>query len=317
MTALFDSVITVTLNPAIDCVFETPHLRIGEHQVGRRRFRIAAGKGVNVARSLALLGHRCVATGFVGRAELSLYDDSLAAYKVSSQFLAVDGRTRENITLIDPTQGVETHIRDTGFQVGAADIARMSRKLGLLARERSLVCFCGSTPPGMSVEGLGQMVDLCISRGAAVAADADGPVLRQLTARRLWAIKPNRQEFEAIVGQPVPSDDELVRFGRELARDIPVVLVSCGVSGAYGFTADITLLGQVDVDTKDAVSTVGCGDSLLAGFLAGKLEGLDDREAFRKALAVATAATLHPEPGVFDPGAVAAFLPRTAVETVK
>lgn len=314
METAFERVVTVTVNPAIDCVFEVPGLTLGAHQVGRRLYRAPAGKGVNVARVLATLGHPPVATGFVGAAEMQAFEDSLASDGVQSQFLAVEGDTRENITLIDPRTNTETHVRDIGFHVKRHDVDRLVRKLGLLAHARVLVVFSGSLPPGMEPSDLSAMIRECVGRGAAVAVDADGPLLREVRSNRLWAIKPNREELHAMIGRPLGSDDDLVRAGRALCETVENVLVSCGSAGGYLFTGDRGYIGQVELDPGEVVSTVGCGDALLAGFIAARLEGHDAGEAHRRALATATEAATRLLPGRVDPTRVTQLLKRAAVE---
>lgn len=316
MDAPFDSVITVTPNTAIDCVIEVPGFAIGAHQIGRRLLRAPAGKGVNVARALALLGHPCIAVGFVGGTALPSFEDELHAHRVQPQFLAVQGETRENITIIDPTTARATHVRDAGFAVTAEDLGRMERKLSLLSHERVLVAFCGSLPPGMEPTHLARLIDLCLDRHALVAVDADGPVLQAIRDRPLWAVKPNREELAAFAGKPTASDDDLVRVGRALHQTVEIVIVSCGAAGGYLFAEGAVCIGQVDIDPEEVVSTVGCGDSLLAAFIGARLDGRDVAEAYRYALAAATAAAVHHLPGSFDPANVVRFLSRAAVERV-
>lgn len=312
----FDSVITVTLNPAVDCVYEVENLRLGEHLKGRRLFRTPAGKGVNVARALVLLGHRCIAAGFVGRNELAGFEDFLQARQIQSQLLAVDGQTRENVTLIDPIAHTETHIRDVGFEVSSDDLERMSRKLSLLAKPGVLMVFSGSLPPGLFIRPFFDLIDECTQRGAVVALDAPGEVMARLGGRPLWTVKPNRDELAQLTGRSIASDRELIAVGRDLSRTIETVLVSCGAAGGYLFHRGDAQLGRVDLDPQRVVNTVGCGDCMLAGFIAGRLDGRDVPDAYRYALAVATAAAIASVPGEFDPGTVEALLHDAIVEPV-
>jgi 1-phosphofructokinase family hexose kinase len=314
MPMAFERVVTITVNPAIDCVFEVPGLTLGAHQVGRRRSRTPAGKGVNVARVLAGLGHPPVATGFVGAEEVQAFESSLAAVGARSRFLAVRGNTRENVTLIDPDAKTETHVRDAGFAVRGEDVERLARTLSGLSDAGVLVVFSGSLPRGMAPEDLDALVRVCVDRGAAVAVDADGPLLRAVQSNRLWAIKPNREELQALIGGSAESGDELIRAGRSLSDKVENVLVSCGAAGGYLFTRDRACRGRVPLDPKRVISTVGCGDALLAVFIAARLDGHDAAEAYRRALATATAAATDPLPGHVEPDRVTELLAQAAVE---
>jgi 1-phosphofructokinase family hexose kinase len=317
------SIITVTLNPAIDRVIEVAGFAVGAHQRGRLLDRVPAGKGVNVSRVLASLGVESIATGFVGAEELGFFEHFLAGGPergagpaVRPQLLAVHGHTRENITIIDPKSGIETHIRDLGFKVSPADVDRLRKKLNLLAKPGAVVALCGSLPPGMAIDAAVGLVDLAMAKGASVAVDGSGALLRALADRSLWLLKPNIQELAEAVGRAGDSlsDDDVVTHGRALGENAEVVIVSRGSAGGYLFAEGSVWLGQVSIDAELIRSTVGCGDALLAGFIAARLRGHDPRESYRHALAVATAAALEPAPGCVDPAEVANLLPAASVE---
>ncbi|MHC4065429.1 MAG: 1-phosphofructokinase family hexose kinase [Planctomycetota bacterium] len=311
------AVVTVTLNPAIDRVIEVPGLTLGVHQKGRQLTRMPAGKGANVSRALATLGVPSIATGLVGRDQLPQYEADLARPEVQPQFLAVNGTTRENVTLIDPVSHTETHIRDAGIEVEAEDVERMCKKLNLLAKPDRVVIFSGSLPPGVTVEQLREMVDICRRASAKVALDVPGEALARVTDVSLWVIKPNVDELAAMIGQPTDSDERIVHAGRNLSRRVRVVIVSCGSAGGYAFIDGAALIGQVALEPGRVVSTVGCGDALLAGFVAAQLRGDDVRTSYRYALAVATAAAVDAVPGHLSLEAVDEFAELANVEPVE
>ncbi|MCH7814055.1 MAG: 1-phosphofructokinase family hexose kinase [Planctomycetes bacterium] len=310
-----DPVVTVTLNPAIDRVIEVPGLKLGGHLSGRQRSRTPAGKGVNVSRTLAQLGHPSIATGFVGRDRLTEYEADLPVPQVQPQFLGIDGAMRENVTLVDRQTHTETHIRDRGPDVAEADLERMAKKLNLLARADRVMVLAGSLPPGMSVEQFARLVNICRQASARVALDVPGEVLAAVGDGPLWVIKPNLEELSVLLGRPIDDDEQIIAAGRELSRRIHVVMVSRGSAGGYVFVRESALIGQVDLDSRQVVSTVGCGDALLAGFIAAQLEGRDVADSYRYALAVASAAAVQTRPGYVEPADVERFLQQTAVES--
>ena len=306
--------ITVTLNAAIDRVMQIEGFRVGGHQRGCQVARVLAGKGVNVSRALAQLGVGNIATGFVGRGQLQAYEQSLEGTGVRPQFLAVDGDTRENVTIIDPLAGVETHIRDEGAAVSAADVGRLSKKLNLLARPGSLVMLCGSLPPGLPPESAVGFLDLAVAGGARVVVDGPGALLEAAVDRRPWLIKPNVEELGAMIGRAAMSDNEIREAGKSLSQRCHVVMVTCGAAGGYLFIDGSAMMGQVSFDPSRVVSTVGCGDVLLGAFVACHLSGKDARSSYRYALAAATAAAVEQQPGRFSPALVEELLPDTSVE---
>ncbi|MCP4248575.1 MAG: 1-phosphofructokinase family hexose kinase [bacterium] len=310
-----DAVVTVTLNPAVDRVIEVPGLKLGGHLPGRQRSRTPAGKGVNVSRTLAQLGHSSIATGFVGRDRMAEYEADLPSPQVQPQFLGIDGATRENVTLVDPEIHTETHIRDRGADVSEADVERVAKKVNLLARADRVMVLAGSLPPGMGVDQFVRLVNICRQASARIVLDVPGEVLAAVGDRPLWAIKPNLEELSALLGRAITDDDQIISAGRELSRRIGVVMVSRGSAGGYVFVRESALIGQVDMGGQPVVSTVGCGDALLAGFIAAQLEGRDVANSYRYALAVASAAAVQPRPGHVESADIDGFLKRTAVES--
>ncbi len=311
-----DQIVTITLNPAIDRIVEVRGFQVGGHLKGRTLSRIPAGKGVNVSRTLHLLGAASIALGFVGRDQLEEYEQSLSGTLVQPQFLAVKGTTRENITIIDPDSDVETHVRDRGVTPTATDLDRLRAKLELLARPNRIVILSGSLPPGISVGYALELIDLASSRGAKVVVDGPGALLQNLSDRKLELIKPNVAELSEMSGQTTLADSDLVRLGRNLARKINVVIITCGAAGGYLFTAESAFIGQVAVAPGRIKSTVGCGDCMLGAFVAAQQHGADVIGSYRQALAAATAAAVDPLPGRFDPAAADRLLAQTAVEPI-
>lgn len=309
-------VITVSLNPAIDRILEVPRLKLGAHQRGRLIARLPAGKAVNVSRALALLGVANVATGFVGEEDLDRFERSFDETHVRPQFLTLPGATRENVTLIDPVNHVETHIRDIGLAVGDKDKNRLARKLGLLCRAGSVVVFSGSMPEGFVADDFVKLIEICLSAKARVAVDTSGPALRAAAKMPLWLLKPNAAELEEIAERPLPTEADLIAAGRELSAGIETVLVSRGSEGGLCFVDGAVLKGQVDVRPDRIRNTVGCGDCLLAGFIAARLEREDIRESYRYALAAATAAAVSVESSRFLRQDVEEFHEKASVEPV-
>lgn len=299
------------MNTAIDRILEVRDFTVGAHQRGRLLVRVPAGKGVNVSRTLSALGVSSVATGFVGEEQLEDYERSFEDTLVKAQFLAVDGTTRENITLIDPATGVETHIRDQGVTPTPGDLERLRSKLNRLSRPDNLIVFGGSLPPKVSVDYVRGLVDMVQRKGAHAAVDGPGELLHAVRGEKLWLIAPNVDElvammgFEGDRGDQAPSDDELFDIGRRLARTMQAVMVTCGAAGGYLFLGEVVMRGRIDMHHLEVKSTVGCGDALLAAYIAGCKEGKDAHDAYELALAVASASVVHSTPGGFDPVAVA------------
>ncbi|MCC7407628.1 MAG: hypothetical protein IT442_06125 [Phycisphaeraceae bacterium] len=329
---VFRSIITVNLNTAIDRVLEVPGLALGAHLAGRRLSRYPAGKGINVTRALATLGRASVATGFVGEGELQAFEeflDETSHRKAVCQLLSVRGRTRENITLIDPEAHTDIHVREEGYEVTRRDLVRMRSKIGLLARPGTLVIFSGSIPQGMTAEDMRPLIHAASVGGAALALDLGGELARQtieeLTApasasppQGSWLIKPNAQELVEMLGVPATNDrHKLLDLVRGLLDRVTWVALTLGAEGAMLISRQGAWSGRLPIPAEaggTALHTVGCGDSMLAGLVDAAADGSEPADMLRHGLACATANTLVPGAATFDPDQVRKFEPLAQIE---
>jgi 1-phosphofructokinase family hexose kinase len=314
------SIVTVTLNPTVDRIMEVPGLCIGGHLRGWVKSRLPAGKAINVSRALAALSVENTAIGFVGQDTVGDFDATAHEVGFVSRFTPFSGPTRENITLIDPTTSVETHIRDVGAPVTPEDIRRLTEVLNEVARPGTVVVFTGSAAPGLSAEMFGRLLDACIDKRAPVVVDASGSLLQAAAERPIWMIKPNLLELSELVGHDLHDPLATLEAGRKLAERIPIVLVTVGEKGAYCITREGVWFARVEIPKERTRSTVGCGDSLLAGFLAAVRDpNLTLDAALASGVAVAAASAMQDQPAVFDPRDVMELKPQVRIEqkTVK
>jgi len=176
--------------------------------------------------------------------------------------------------------------------------------------------FSGSLPPGLAATEVESVIEAIHTPNVRIAFDGPGTLFRALPQEAIWLVKPNRQELSEWTGEELESEAALIRAGGRLAEKIEHVLVSCGAEGAYLFAEGRAFRGRVGGDVPEVRSTVGCGDVILAAFLAARLQAFSIEESLRRALAAATAATMHQIPGEFDSRDVSTFLGATQVEEV-
>jgi 1-phosphofructokinase len=298
-------ILVVSLNSSFDRAVEVPGLTLGDHARGRLLSVQPAGKGVNVARILATLGTPCTLAGFVGDGDRERFERSLQGLPVHVELLETRSPTRQNTTLIDPAAGRETHIREAGSPVSPEDLDSLARQMETLASPQGYVVFAGSLPPEMPPESLVRLIDLCQARGARVAVDTSGPGLEAVRqSRRLWLIKPNRDEFAELRSPHPPRD----------AAEI--VAVTLGADGARLFTRDGAWHGRLaGPSPRPIVKTVGCGDAFLAGFLHSHSSGAPLPDCLRHALACGTASAYQVRTGEIDVADVQACLENVALAT--
>jgi 1-phosphofructokinase len=302
--------ITVTLNPAIDRTAEVQQLLAGKHLVVHTTNRSAGGKGINVARILAREKTPCVATGFLGKENVSIFDSIFAREGIVDRCIRIDGFVRENLTLLDPATGKETHFRETGPVCDEAALEQIAEVLADAITAGCVVAFCGSAPRGVSPEAVSAMMERARHR-ARVVVDMEGTLLAAAVQQGgLWLISPNENELAELAGHPLEDPAQRIEAARSLIPKTTYVLLSRGPDGASLISADQVWHARASLPTDvPACNTVGCGDVLLATFLA-QLPPAHDNDtqmgdeqlagALKHAVAAATAAAADPIPAQYD-----------------
>ncbi|MGC8527750.1 1-phosphofructokinase [Acidiphilium sp.] len=262
-------VITLTLNPAIDETILLDRLSPGTVHRARSVAFHAGGKGVNVASCLADWGGiPVIAAGLLGRANEAPFARLFASKAIRDECLRVPGETRTNVKLAHA--GETTDINLPGLEVTAESVRAVRERLLGLAAPGSVVLLAGSLPAGVD-EGLyAELTASLAARGACVLLDSSGPPLARALAGGTppWCIKPNRAELEALAGRRLP-DAVTVRDAARglLGRGVALVAVSLGAEGALFVTGEDCL--HAALPPMRAASTVGAGDAMVAGIIAG------------------------------------------------
>jgi 1-phosphofructokinase family hexose kinase len=286
------TIITVGISPSWDIACFAADYQWGRHQVIERQTVTPAGKALNVSRALAELGRRSIAAGLWGQDDLPTALASLRdCPKIEPRFTAVPGQTRRNITLIDTRRRREMHLRSPNPLATPQNLRRLTRDLTAMAGPRTICVFSGAVPDD-AVADFVRMVRACRAKGARIVVDTSGPALDAIVdAGGLWAIKPNVEELAGWQGKSIADrPEEIIRAARTLTDRVDLVLVSRGRRGAIAVTADYAI-ARAAVKIPAICHTVGCGDTLLAGFLDGFLSagsadpaGAPGRAAVRKGL---------------------------------
>ncbi len=291
-------VLTVTLNPALDLTVQLSSLRLGEVNRSESLQIHAAGKGLNVAQVLADLGHQLTVTGFLGETNPQAFEQLFAARGFTDEFVRVAGETRSNLKLAE-TDGRVTDINGPGLAVSEAQCDELLARLQQLAPAHDLVVVAGSLPRGIDSQWFVQLLNSLKALGVRVALDTSGAALRDGLATRPWLIKPNEEELAEARGVDLTGSSALLAEARRLQGEgIEHVVVSQGADGVSWFTADAALHAQPP--KVQVVSTVGAGDSLLAGMLHGLLVGWPAERTLAHATAIAAQAVGQVGFGITD-----------------
>ena len=280
-------VLTVTLNPALDLTVQLPALHLGEVNRSDNLQVHAAGKGLNLAQVLADLGHQLTVTGFLGEANAQPFEQLFAARGFADEFVRVAGETRSNIKLAE-ADGRITDINGPGLEVGAAQRDELLARLERMVPGHELVVVAGSLPRGVEVPWFVELLQRLARLGARVALDTSGAALREGLALSPWLIKPNEEELAQARDLDPADAQALADEARRLNARIEHVVMSQGAAGVSWFSPAAAWHAQPP--KVRVVSTVGAGDSLLAGMLHGLLAGWPAERTLAHATAIAAQA---------------------------
>ena len=293
------TILTVTLNAAIDKRYDVDAVTVGAVQRVRRVTASAGGKGLNVSRAARLCGQDVVATGFVAGFAGQFVTGGVVAEGMRDEFVRVPGETRTCINLID-AEGRSTEFLEPGVPVSADDLVRLGARVGELLADVDAVVLSGSAPSGSPDDVYVPLVAAAREAGRPVVLDTSGALLRAGLSARPTAVKPNAEELAALVGRPLGGLADVVAAARSLCAAGPEwVVVSLGADGAVAVSAGRAL--HAVPPPVVVANPVGCGDVLVGGLAAGLAAGLDVGAALPFAVAVSAAAAAHPGTGRFDP----------------
>jgi 1-phosphofructokinase len=223
---------------------------------------------------------------------------------VSARFVPVSGRTRSNLTVVEP-DGTVTKLNEPGSPLSDADLTVLTEVLASTVTARDWVVISGSVPPQFRSEQLQMLMGRVSELGAFLAVDTSGDALVASLAARPRLIKPNRAELSELAGRSLDSIADVVAAAEEIrAGGVERVLVSLGADGAVLVGDGGVVVGESAVLVPR--STVGAGDCFLAGFLSRiSVDESNDEAALLEALAWGAAAASLPGTSVPGPGDIA------------
>ena len=291
-------VLTITLNPALDLTVRLGHLQPGEVNRSPMMLTHAAGKGLNVAQVLADLGHTLTVSGFLGEDNQHAFDALFKRRGFVDAFIRVPGETRSNIKVAED-DGRVTDLNGLGPLVSPQAQQELLETLERIAPGHDAVIVAGSLPQGVSPEWLHDLLLRLKALGLKVILDTSGQALKHGLAAAPWLIKPNAEELSDALGCDISSlEAQIAAAGRLQAQGVEHVVISHGADGVNWFSCAPAL--QALPPRVSVASTVGAGDSLLAGMVHGLLSGHSPEQTLRTATAIAAMAVTQIGFGISD-----------------
>jgi 1-phosphofructokinase/tagatose 6-phosphate kinase len=296
-------IVTVTLNAAVDRTLSVPSFQIGQRHRASVGFTSAGGKGINIARALKRLGAPVVASGLAGGRTGTLIVEELTAEGILNDFVRIREESRTSTAVLDPTSNAYTEINEWGPDVQEDELEILRDKLAYLCQGAEFLVLAGSLPRGVEPGFYGELIREANRRGVATILDAEGEALRLGVEAEPHLVSPNMREAEALVGHEFSDSEDLAGGLDEIAelgaRNVLITLET----GCYALLRedrqDVRI--RADAPVVEAVSRVGAGDTLLAGFVAARLAGRPFEEAVRAGVGAGAASVLEAGPGRFDP----------------
>jgi len=283
---------TVTLNPALDRYIVVDRLLDDDTTRVSAESTYAAGKGIDVSRVIHELRGQSVAMGFVGGYDGSHLEGLLINAGVLTAFTRVTSETRTNIILREEKSGKQYSISAHGPEIKASEIGELYHQV-LELQDIDYLVMSGSLPRGVNPNVYGQLILAGRKKNAFVLLDADGEALRESMPYHPTCIKPNRHELSRLVERSIDSDADVLKACDTIhEKGIPQVLVSLGKEGMILSTKEKRLKGVAP--PVEVSSTVGAGDSAVAGYVLGHCQGKDPAECLKMACAAGTATARTP-----------------------
>ena len=275
---------TVTFNPSLDYVMFMPSLLVGGVSRAERESIFPGGKGINVAVVLEQLGFTCTALGFeagyTGQAMLSMIQGHISHV----DFIHLpQGQSRINVKIKSKE---ESDVNGRGPKVSVEDLEKLHQRLASLT-EGDVLVLAGAVSAGLPSDTYEHILSRLKDKGVLCIVDATGELLKKSLVHKPFFIKPNAQELADLFGVSLQTKEDIVKYAKK-AQELGArnVLVSLGAEGAMLVceNGEAQICPAVKL-TGPGVNSVGAGDSMVAGFLAGWLRCQDYTKAITLALA--------------------------------
>ena len=306
---------SVSLNPSIDRTLAVERFTPGGLNRVISKQDVAAGKGINVALTVSELGLDSECIGFMYRDGASQFEKRLMLNSTPYDFIWCEGSVRTNIKVFDRSDGTITELNESGMNVAVEDLDRMVDLVVRHAENSDYLILSGSLPPGCPQDYYRTLIRAVEGLGCRCVLDADGERLQYGLEATPFMIKPNRYELESMIGRPLERISDIREAAlRFIDKGVAVVAVSLGADGALITDGSETLFApRMNIEVK---GTVGAGDAMVAGLVAGFMADLELEQCFRMGVACAGTRCITEGYKTIDKTVYKAFLDMVKIERV-
>lgn len=277
---------TVTFNPALDYIVTMDELKTGEINRTKSEQILAGGKGLNVSMVLKNLGVESTALGFVAGFTGKEIEDRLNDFGCITDFIHIsEGMSRINVKVM---ADVETEINGAGPVIGKENLDKLYDKLTKL-QEGDMLVLAGSIPNTLPDSIYSDIMEKLSSKGIRFVVDATGDLLLKVLKYKPFLIKPNKHELAQMYNVKIETREDIIKYAKKLREDGAVnVLISMGGEGAILIDEHGNVY-ESSAPEGVVINSVGAGDSMVAGFIAGYTEKKDYTHGFKMGIAAGSA----------------------------
>ncbi|OMC85810.1 1-phosphofructokinase [Viridibacillus sp. FSL H7-0596] len=290
---------TITLNAAIDQVYEVDSLAVGGTNRVSTIIQEAGGKGINVAKVLKRSGADVTVGGFAGGINGERIRQLLLKKSIPSELIQVEGESRVCLTVLDSKKSKVTELLESGPEITKQEWQAMLNWIDEQSKSVKWFALSGSLPKGLPTTAYTELIDIINANGAKAILDSSGDALRNGIKAKPFAIKPNEFEIATILGKATVNETDLLDVGKRFVDDgVEHVCFSLGEKGAIFVNKDGYF--KADAPKVEVVNTVGSGDAFVGGLLYGLANGEEPLEAYKRALACGSVNAMYSKIGYID-----------------
>lgn len=286
---------TVTLNPAIDYYVVMKEFVEGNLNTAEEGYTLAGGKGINVSKVLKNFGKESVALGFVGGFTGSFIKDDMKACNIAERFIELEENTRINMKL--KTEKTESEIAGKSPKISKENIEKLLDEIKNIKKDDILI-LSGSVPNTIDKGIYGEIIEK-LPEGTKVILDTRGEPFTKALAKGVFITKPNIDELSEFFHKKLETTEEIVEVGKKLrAMGSENVIISMGKEGSILISEKGVYKGNAP--KGKLISSVGAGDSMVAGITYGLIEGKELEEAYKFGIASGSATAFSEGLTTFD-----------------
>lgn len=304
---------TVTLNPSLDRHVAVENLVIDDTNRWVSFKSEPGGKGINVSRVICELGGRAVAYGFMGGVDGTSLRNILKQKGVPCDFTSIKNEIRSNFIITDLKTQCQTRIAAPGPRVSDGELKKLVDKIAGIKPKPGYMVFAGSVPPGVRFDIYKELIAKMKGLGITTVLDSADLWLQEGIQAKPDIIKPNVREAQTAIGKELNTEEDIINAVKAfISGGVGIAAISRGKEGMIIGDKD-TIFKVVPPDVQ-VRSTVGAGDSTVAGLVLKLSQGGSLEEASRLAVAAGTAATLTSGTELCHKEDVEKLLPQVRVE---